>query len=298
MAPKTLEFKLVDVFADSPLQGNQLAVFLDSGTLSTEEMQEIAREMNFSETTFVLNSKEDANSPEGFRTRIFTVEEELPFAGHPTLGTSFVLQEILGRKEITLPLKVGKVNVTFVPGEKGLYGEMVQPEPVFGRTHKKEEMAEILRVRPDDIDDSIPIESVSTGNEFIIVPLKHLKTLEEIQPDFGLMDRYIQEQGGHFFYLVCRETVDKNAILHARMIFYGGEDPATGSAAGPAAAWLLKHGVLEPGTKTFIEQGIEMKRPSRIYVQGTLKNGVPAEIRVGGYCFIVGSGQLKLESEK
>ncbi len=297
MAPKTLEFTLVDVFADSPLRGNQLAVFLDSGNLSAEEMQEIAREMNFSETTFVLNSKEDANSPEGFRTRIFTVEEELPFAGHPTLGTSFVLQEILGKKEITLSLKVGKVNVTFEPGEKGLYGEMVQPEPVFGRTHKREEIAEILRVKPDEINDSIPIESVSTGNEFIIVPLKHLKTLEEIQPDFGLMDSYIRKQGGHFFYLVCRETVDKNAILHARMIFYGGEDPATGSAAGPAAAWLLKHGIMEPGRKTFIEQGIEMKRPSRIYVQGKLKNGAPTEIRVGGYCFIIGSGQLKLESE-
>jgi trans-2,3-dihydro-3-hydroxyanthranilate isomerase len=116
MAPKTLEFKLVDVFADSPLRGNQLAMFLDTGNLSAEEMQEIAREMNFSETTFVLNTKEDVNSTEGFRTRIFTVEEELPFAGHPTLGTSFVLQEILGKKEIILSLKVGKVNVTFVPG--------------------------------------------------------------------------------------------------------------------------------------------------------------------------------------
>ena len=294
MAPKTLDFKLVDVFADSPLHGNQLAVFLDSGNLSAEEMQEIAREMNFSETTFVLNSKEDAISPEGFRTRIFTVEEELPFAGHPTLGTSFVLQEILGKKEIALSLKVGKVNVTFVPGEKGLYGEMVQPEPVFGKTHQREEMAEILRIRPDEIDDSIPIESVSTGNEFIIVPLKYLKTLEEIQPDFSLMDRYIQERGGHFFYLVCRETVDKNAILHARMIFYGGEDPATGSAAGPAAAWLLKHGILEPGKQAFLEQGIEMKRPSRIYVQGKLKNGAPSEIKVGGYCFPVGAGEIQI----
>ena len=91
-----------------------------------------------------------------------------------------------------------------------------------------------------------------------------------------------------------RETVDKNAILHARMIFYGGEDPATGSAAGPAAAWLLKHGILEPGRKTFIEQGIEMKRPSRIYVQGKLFNGEPTEIRVGGYCFHMGSGQIML----
>ena len=119
MAPKTLEFKLVDVFADSPLRGNQLAVFLDSGNLSAEEMQEIAREMNFSETTFVLNSKEDANSTEGFRTRIFTVEEELPFAGHPTLGTSFVLQEILGRKEITLSLAISCISsVLRFPGSK------------------------------------------------------------------------------------------------------------------------------------------------------------------------------------
>ena len=294
MTSRILNYRLLDVFADSPLRGNQLAVFLDPGDLSAVEMQEIAREMNFSETTFVLNSKEDANSPEGIRTRIFTVEEELPFAGHPTLGTSFVLQEILGRKEITLSLKSGKVSVSFVPGEKGLYGEMIQHEPVFGKSHKREDMAEILRVRPDEIDDSIPIESVSTGNEFIIVPLKHLKTLEKIQPDFNLMDRYIQEKGGHFFYLVCRETVDKNAILHARMIFYGGEDPATGSAAGPAAAWLLKHRILEPGKKAFIEQGLEMKRPSRIYVQGSLKNGVPTQIRVGGYCFMVGSGNVIL----
>ncbi len=294
MTSRILNYRLLDVFADSQLRGNQLAVFLDPGDLSAVEMQEIAREMNFSETTFVLNSKEDANSPEGIRTRIFTVEEELPFAGHPTLGTSFVLQEILGRKEITLSLKSGKVSVSFVPGEKGLYGEMIQHEPVFGKSHKREDMAEILRVRPDEIDDSIPIESVSTGNEFIIVPLKHLKTLEKIQPDFNLMDRYIQEKGGHFFYLVCRETVDKNAILHARMIFYGGEDPATGSAAGPAAAWLLKHRILEPGKKAFIEQGLEMKRPSRIYVQGSLKNGVPTQIRVGGYCFMVGSGNVIL----
>ncbi len=294
MASIILNYRLVDVFADSPLKGNQLAVFLDTGDLSGEEMQVIAREMNLSESAFVLNSKGDANSPGGIRTRIFTVEEELPFAGHPTLGTSFVLQEILGRKDITLSLNVGKVNVSFEPGEMGLYGEMIQPEPVFGKTHKREEIAEILRIEPSEIDDSISIESVSTGNEFIIVPLKHLKTLEKIQPGFGLMNDYIKEHGGHFFYLVSMETIDKNAILHARMIFYGGEDPATGSAAGPAAAWLLKHGILEPEKKTFIEQGIEMKRPSRIYIQGSLNNGVPTKIRVGGYCFQVGLGQIRI----
>ena len=108
------------------------------------------------------------------------------------------------------------------------------------------------------------------------------------------MNDYIKEHGGHFFYLVSRETVDKDAILHARMIFYGGEDPATGSAAGPATAWLLKHGILSPEKKTFIEQGIEMKRPSRIYIQGSLNNGFPTKIRVGGYCFQVGSGKILL----
>ncbi len=297
MASRILNYRLLDVFADSPLKGNQLAVFLDTGELSVEEMQEIAREMNLSETTFVLNPEDDAHSPGGIRARIFTVEEELPFAGHPTLGTSFVLQEILGRKEISLSLKVGKVDVTFIEGEKGLYGEMVQPEPVFGKTHRREDIAEILRISQVEIDESIPIESVSTGNEFIIVPLKHKETLEKIQPDFGLMDKYIEEHGGHFFYLVSRETVDKDAILHARMIFYGGEDPATGSAAGPAAAWLLKHGILPPEMKTFIEQGIEMKRPSRIYVQGSLKNGIPTDIRVGGYCFNVGSGNIIIPNQ-
>ena len=296
MPSRVLRYKLVDVFADAPFQGNQLAVFLDTGEMNASDMQKIARELNLSETTFVMNSKEDANSPDGIRTRIFTVEEELPFAGHPTLGTSYILQDILRKKEVLLSLKVGRVAVSFTSSSNGLYGEMIQPEPVFRQTHDREEIAEILRIPPDEIDDSIPIESVSTGNEFIIVPFRHLRTLQDIQPDFRMMDDYIRDNGGHFFYLVSFETVDPNAILHARMKFYGGEDPATGSAAGPAAAWLLKHGRLEPGRKTVIEQGIEMKRPSRIYIQGSLKNGIPAEIRVGGYCHKVGSGEIMLES--
>lgn len=295
MASGILNYRLVDVFADNPFQGNQLAVFLDTGELSAGKMQEIAREMNLSETAFVLNSKEDSGSPGGIRARIFTVDEELPFAGHPTLGTAFILREILGSDEIALSLKVGKVSVTFSPGRGGIYGEMVQPEPVFGRIHDRGEIAEILGVKAEEIDDSLPIESVSTGNEFIIVPFRNLKTLENIQPDFGLMDKYIRDHGGHFFYLVSRETVDRNAILHARMKFFGGEDPATGSAAGPATAWLLKHGLLRAEEQAFIEQGIEMKRPSRIYIRGSLNGGVPGKIRVGGYCFTVGSCQLFLQ---
>ena len=287
-----LKYKLVDVFASEPFQGNQLAVFLDTGNLDAADMQSIAREMNLSECTFLQDPEGDAAASGKIRTRIFTVEEELPFAGHPTLGTAFVLRELLGRDEITLSLKVGDVHVKFIRNESGLYGEMVQPEPVFGKTHNPEEIAQILRVHPDEIDDTIPIESVSTGNEFIIVPFKRLETLENIRPDFGLMEKYIRDHGGHFFYLVSFETVNRNAILHARMKFYGGEDPATGSAAGPATAWLLKHGKLEPDKQAFIEQGIEMKRPSVIYIKGSLKNGKPLEIRVGGYCFFVGEGRI------
>ena len=182
MPSRVLRYKLVDVFADAPFQGNQLAVFLDTGEMNASDMQKIARELNLSETTFVMNSKEDANSPDGIRTRIFTVEEELPFAGHPTLGTSYILQDILRKKDVLLSLKVGRVAVSFTSSSNGLYGEMIQPEPVFGQTHDREEIAEILRVPPDEIDDSIPIESVSTGNEFIIVPFRHLRTLQDIQP--------------------------------------------------------------------------------------------------------------------
>ncbi len=292
MTSRTLKYKLVDVFAPSPFQGNQLAVFLDTGDLNGEDMQKITREMNLSECTFLKDPRGDSESSGKIGARIFTVDEELPFAGHPTLGTAYVLRELLGKDEFTLSLKVGNVSVKFRETESGLYGEMIQPEPVFGKTHHRDEIARIMRVNPEEIDDSIPIESVSTGNEFIIVPFKNLSTLENIRPDFDLMEKYIRDHGGHFFYLVSRETVDKDAILHARMKFYGGEDPATGSAAGPATAWLLKHKLLEPDKQAFIEQGIEIRRSSRIYISGSMENGNPMQIRVGGYCFMVGNGEL------
>lgn len=292
MGEKTLSYRLIDVFADSPLQGNQLAVFLGAEDLKPEEMQKIAREMNLSETTFVITHQGDADSSKGIRTRIFTVKEELPFAGHPTLGTAFALRSMLKKDKITLSLKVGQVPVTFSDSSGEVFGEMIQPEPVFGMRHDKGEIARLFRVEEGELDPGLPVESVSTGNDFIIVPFRKLETLENIDPDFRAMEEYAGKTGAHFFYMVTRDTAGSGAILRARMMFYGGEDPATGSAAGPAAAWLLKHGVIRPGKQEFIEQGIEIKRPSRIYVRGSIKNGNPAEIRVGGKCFIVGSGEL------
>lgn len=294
MAAVEIRYRLVDVFADSPFKGNQLAVFLDTGKLDAGDMQKIAREMNLSETAFVSDVGGDRDSPGCIRTRIFTVGEELPFAGHPTLGTAFVLRSILQRDEISLLLGVGKVTVKFTEGESGLYGEMVQPEPVFGKVHRRSDLADIFRVPEEEFDPELPIESVSTGNEFIIVPFRKLDTLINIEPDFPKMEEYARRTGAHFFYMVTRETQDTGAILHARMKFYGGEDPATGSAAGPATAWLLKHGVLKQGEQAFIEQGIEMQRPSRIFVGGDMKDGKPTRIRVGGYCFSVGSGTIMI----
>lgn len=289
---KNLKFYWLDVFAEKPLEGNQLAVFPDAGALGADEMQAVAREMNLSESTFVTGTRKDASGRMVFETRIFTVEEELPFAGHPTLGTSYLMRSLHGLDHVVLGLKVGEIPVSFSEQNGHVYGEMRQVEPKFGAIHERERIAEIFGVGPEDLDSGYPIQTVSTGVPFIMVPFRELKVLENISPDFRKMQPYLEGSDGKFFYAVCRETMDKGSILHARMIFYGGEDPATGSAAGPAAAWMLKYGIMEPETINWIEQGLEMERPCRIYVMGSMNNGVPGNIRVGGHCSILGKGEI------
>lgn len=289
-----MKFYWVDVFAENKLQGNQLAVFTDVEGLTDEEMQTIAKEMNLSETTFV--SPVDAQDKEHmvFQTRIFTVDEELPFAGHPTLGTAFVMRKIHSLDKVNLGLKVGNIPVTFEKRNGGVFGEMLQNDPVFGSRHDPNKIAEILDISVRDIDADLPIETVSTGNPFIIVPFRNLEILENIRPNYAKMEDYLKSSGAKFMYFVTRDTRDSGAILRSRLIFYGGEDPATGSAAGPATAWLLKYGVLEPEKLSWIQQGVEMKRPSRIFVRGTLDEDKPRMIRVGGQCFIIAEGEFNL----
>lgn len=288
-----------DVFSERPLEGNSLAVFFDARGLSDSEMQSIAKEMNLSETTFILPRDPETERERGVRVRIFTVQEELPFAGHPTLGTAFALRGTSGAKRVTLELNVGKVPVEFedTPGQP-IFGEMTQVDPVFGIQHEPEAVARAIGLRVDDFDPSLPIETVSTGLPYTVTPLKSLEIIRNLRLDLSRADEYLEKTHAKFFYFVARETVDPKARLHARMLFYNGEDPATGSAAGCAAAWMVAHGVADPDQRVLIEQGIEMKRPSRIFVRASSQNrrgdNRIVNVRVGGHAIEVMRGEVFL----
>jgi trans-2,3-dihydro-3-hydroxyanthranilate isomerase len=178
-----LPYVNVDVFTAKPLEGNQLAVFTDASALTTELMQAIAKEMNYSETTFVIPRSFEETREKGQRVRIFTVNEELPFAGHPTLGTAWVLRGIGGADEVVLDLNVGKIHVRFSAEEGQPFGEMQQRDPAFGQIHSREEVARVIGLRPEDIDSDVPIHSVSTGMMFVIVPVARLETLQHLTLD-------------------------------------------------------------------------------------------------------------------
>jgi trans-2,3-dihydro-3-hydroxyanthranilate isomerase len=283
MAHRRFHFVQLDVFTSQPFKGNPLAVFLDGRGLSDPEMQALAREMNLSETTFILPRESAVEHERGVRVRIFTVQEELPFAGHPTLGTAFQLRGATGAREIVLDLDVGRVPVQFEekPGQP-VFGEMTQVNPEFGPRHDREAVVRACGLRDGDIDPSLPIQTVSTGLAYTIVPLRGLDIIRNLRLDMKGSEEYLERSGGKFFYFVSRETADPAARLHARMMFYNGEDPATGSAAGCAAAWMVAHGVAQPDEHVLIEQGIEMKRPSRIFVRASRQDDRVVNVRIGG----------------
>ena len=287
-------FVTVDVFTSKKLEGNQLAVFTDAKGLEDGEMQALAREMKFSETTFVIPHAPDVEAERGIKVRIFTVESELPFAGHPTLGTAFVIRGTTGAKEVFLDLPVGKIPVRFSEHEGQAFGEMTQRDPEFGMVHRREEIASACDISVDQIDPDVPIETVSTGNPFVIVPLRSLDMIRNLAVQWRHIAKYTMSHDSAFFYFVTRQTEDPAARLHARMIFFGGDDPATGSAAGPTAAWMVKHRLASPDEQFIIEQGIEAKRPSRIFVRAGLAGGCVCDVRVGGHVVEVARGEVTL----
>jgi trans-2,3-dihydro-3-hydroxyanthranilate isomerase len=305
---RRLQMAQWDVFSAKALEGNSLAVFFDGRGLSDAEMQSIAMEMNLSETTFILPRDAATERERGVRVRIFTVQEELPFAGHPTLGTAFALRGDSGAKEIVLELNVGKVPVQFEDAgledapRQASFGEMTQINPTFGMQHDREAVAQATGLRVEDFDPSLPIETVSTGLAYTIAPLKSLAVIQTLRVDQNRASEYLAKTGGKFLYFVARETVDPSARLHARMLFYNGEDPATGSAAGCTAAWMVAHKVAQPDERVLIEQGIEMKRPSRIFVRAACKvnpqrghsDNRIVNVRVGGNAIEVMRGEVFL----
>lgn len=295
-AKRRLPFLQVDVFTSVPLEGNQLAVFTDGRGLSDHEMQALAREMNLSETTFILPRDAASERERGVRVRIFTVDEELPFAGHPTLGTAMVLKNngSGGAEEIALDLNVGRIPVRFSTRDGLPFGVMTQRQPEFGQKHAREDVARAAGLAIDDIAGDLPIQTVSTGNAFIMVPVRSLAVLQKLAPTWTNMKAYLEKTDGKFFYFVSREALNPEARLQARMIFYNGEDPATGSAAGPCAAWAVKYGVVPSGEQALLEQGVEMKRRSKIFLSAEREGDKIVNVRVGGHAVEVVRGEVFL----
>src|SRR5215510_7228719 len=280
---RSFDYTVVDVFTDRALEGNAVAVFTDARALREEEFQRLARETNLSETTFILPRDAASEREQGVKVRIFTVAEELPFAGHPTLGTASVIRGGTGVSRVELDLLVGKIPVEFASEPGPSFGTMRQRDPEFGQIH-----------RPEDLRDDVPIQTVSTGMAFAIVPVKTLAALQSLRFDHPRSFEYSQGTDAKLFFFVSTETLDAQADVHARMIFYNGEDPATGSASGCCAAWLVKHGLAKPGQRVVIEQGLECCRPSRIVVSADQDGDVIVNVRVGGSVVEVARGTFTL----
>src|SRR6266853_3782072 len=209
---RRFEVVQMDVFASRPLEGNQLAVFTDARGLSDAEMQLLAKETNLSETTFILPRDAAVERERGVQVRIFTTQEELPFAGHPTLGTAFVLRDGNGASEISLDLKVGKIPVRFTASDgKPGFGEMRQRDPEFGAVHNREEVARVVGIETKDLDENLPIQTVSTGVPFTITPLRSLAVLRSLPFDAKRGEEYLRRTGGNLFYFVSRETANPKA---------------------------------------------------------------------------------------
>src|SRR5215472_2445875 len=296
---RRLSFVQLDVFTSVPLEGNQLAVITDARGLSDSEMQAIARETNLSETTFILPRNAATERERGVRVRIFTTSEELPFAGHPTLGTAMVLRNDAKRgkgsaDEVALDLNVGRIPVRFSTRDGLPFGLMTQRDPEFTQKHSREDVARAAGLALDDIASDVPIQTVSTGNAFIIVPLQSLHILQNLAPNWADMKNYLEKTDARFLYFVSREAVNPEARLQTRMIFYNGEDPATGSAAGPCAAWAVKYGVLASQQEALLEQGLEMKRRSRIFLSAERAGDKIVNVRVGGHAVEVARGEIFL----
>ena len=292
-----LSITQVDAFTDRPFAGNPAAVCVLPEAREPAWMQAVAREMNLSETTFIFPRDAAVERERGVRVRIFTTTEELPFAGHPTLGTAMVLRgnalgNNSGSEEIALDLNVGRIPVRFSTRDNLPFGVMTQRDPEFGQKHSREDVARAAGLSVDDIAGDLPIQTVTTGNPFIIVPLKSLAVLQKLSPTWSSLNAYLSKTDAKFFYFVSRETLDPEAKLQARMIFYNGEDPATGSAAGPCAAWAVQYGVVQPDQQVLMEQGVEMKRRSRIFFSAGRSGDKIVNVRVGGHAVEVVRGEV------
>jgi len=298
--PSELEYFVVDVFTATALAGNPLAVVVDTVGLDPERMQAVAREFKLSETTFIQRRPAPIEQSEGIRVRIFTTQEELPFAGHPTLGTASVLKTIAAESclnnMVTLALNVGPIPVRFEerPGEpSSVFGEMTQRDSKFGKELDAATVADLLGLERGDLDPQLSPPTVSTGTAFAIVVLRSLDALSRLSVRHKEATLLLREYGVRWFYVLA-PTGSENPKFRARMQFHGGEDPATGSAAGCAISYLVARGVVASGQQVLIQQGIEIGRPSNIFLTAKSISSRVTDVRVGGSTVLVAKGRLFL----
>ena len=300
---RTTPFILIDVFTSQPFGGNQLAVFTDGAALSAAEMQELAHEMNFSESTFVM----PPDSSGARRVRIFTPKREMPMAGHPTVGTTWVLatrgEIALDRASVdaTLILGIGPVTVTIEStGGQPDFVWMAHREPEFGATRdERERIATALGITTADIRDDLPIQAVSTGVPFIFVPLRSLEALAKCTVNaVALAALFNPAEPILPIYMFVANESGEFAPRSRMFAPHDGvpEDPATGGASAPFGAYAAAYGLIKPAPRTsfLIQQGVEMGRPSEIKVEVARKASGPLAIRIGGRCAIVGEGAMFL----
>jgi trans-2,3-dihydro-3-hydroxyanthranilate isomerase len=276
-------YVVCDVFTDTPLEGNQLAVFTDARELPEELLQPLARELKFSETVFVYPAGADAHA----RIRIFTPASEIPFAGHPTLGTAFVLGGPLQLGEILLETGVGVVPVTLErEGARIVFGRMSQPVPSVEPFADEKSLFAALGVEGSEL----PVELYDNGLRHVYVVLPTREAVAALKPDYARL----AERGP---LLLVSTIAGSGTSWKTRMFAPGGgvpEDPATGSAAGPLCVHLVRHGLVAPGEEIEITQGVEIQRPSKLYAR---VEGTPEQIErveVGGSAVIVARGEFRL----
>lgn len=299
----TLRYLHLDVFTDVPFMGNQLAVFPRPGTLSTEQMQRIANEMAFSETTFIFPSEGAGD----VRMRIFTPGEELPIAGHPTIGSTFALalEGVIarGRGHFVFELGVGPTPVSLEwRGEALAFTWMTQPNPQFGVTlDDRAGVARSLGIDESEIAPHRPIQVVSCGVPYLLVPIMSRAAVDAVAVDRRRIARCLEEAGSSEVpvFVFTLDERSEGETVYSRMLapsFGIGEDPATGSAAGPLGSYLLQHRVVTPqAARTMVNlQGVAMGRPSRIHISIDGAPDAITSVRVGGTAVLVGSGELHL----
>ncbi|MCM3672046.1 PhzF family phenazine biosynthesis protein [Mesobacillus maritimus] len=287
-----IDYSIVDVFSQGKYTGNQLAVFKNAENISSREMQQIAKEINYSETTFILS---DTKKDNGYDVRIFTPNEEVPFAGHPTLGTAYIIQnEIVGEpiEKLVLNFKTGQIPVTFDQQEEILW--MEQNQPTFGRMLNSNQVSEVLSLDKEYIDDRFPIQEVSTGLPVIIVPLKSLEAVKNVRINKEKYFELIEHTDAKAIMVFSPETYSDNNHLNVRDFadYFGiPEDAATGSANGCLASYLVKYRYFDKGEINIrVEQGYEISRPSLLFLRANDENG-EIRVSVGGKVEKIAQGE-------